>query len=206
MGVTRKGKLAALTNYRDSNTLASNAPSRGMCVAALSQNDQDSEYTRWLTQTADEYNGYSLLFGDLQRLCYFCNRSKAPQRIEPGLYGLSNRLLDTPWPKVREGKAALLRVVMQKEAIDPQTLFDILADESLPPAEQLPDTGVGPQWERIFSPRFISSQDYGTRSSTVLLYERSGRLRMIERTFIAIGRAGPLNPQQYHTRTFTFTV
>ena len=205
MGVTRRGKLAALTNYRDPHAVIAKAPSRGLLVGRyLTRNDSAAEYARLLRQTANEYNGYSLLFGDFKELFYFCNRARAPQRIQPGLYGLSNRFLDTPWPKVREGKAALECVVVDNRIIDPQACFDILSDRTLPPVDQLPDTGVGLHWERILSPRFIAIPDYGTRSSTVLLCEKSGRVQMIERTFVSKGKPGPLDPQIFQTCAFEF--
>jgi uncharacterized protein with NRDE domain len=103
--------------------------------------------------------------------------------LGPGLYGVSNHLLDTPWPKVAEGKKALGNLLLRQRRPAPEDLFALLSDRTCPKDEELPDTGVGLEWERVLSSRFISSPVYGTRSSTVLLVDAGDRVTFVERTF-----------------------
>ena len=115
-----------------------------------------------------------------------------------GVHGLSNRLLDTPWPKVERGRGALRELLEGKDGPSPGALFEILQDRSRPPDEQLPETGVGIEWERILSPLFIESPAYGTRSSTILLIDREGVVTFIERVFN--GRTEPRAERRFDFR------
>jgi uncharacterized protein with NRDE domain len=146
-----------------------------------------ADYLQRVAQRADHYNGFSLLVGDRDELAYFSNRSGGPQRLEAGLYGLSNHLLDSPWPKVRRGKAALDRVVATP---DPQedALLALLADTTIAPDEQLPDTGVGLEKERWLSPVFVRNPVHGTRCSTAVLVHASGQCRFVEQSYDAEGK------------------
>ena len=183
LGITRKGRLAALTNYRDPASLKIGAPSRGRLVSDYLRGRETPEvYLRRIGPDADRFNGFSLLVGDPDQLFCFSNRG-APQCLGPGIYGLSNHLLDTPWPKVAQGKRALKALLKEKKGLSPEALFELLADGSRPPDGRLPDTGVGLEWERILSPLFIESPVYGTRSSTVLLIDRNGKVTFVERGF-----------------------
>jgi uncharacterized protein with NRDE domain len=105
--------------------------------------------------------------------------------VEPGIYGLSNGLLDSPWPKVEQGKAALASALHQGATI--ADLFALLADRQIAPDALLPDTGIALHTERLLSARFIHSPGYGTRTSTVLRYSREGVLEFYERNFSAAG-------------------
>ena len=111
---------------------------------------------------------------------------------------MSNRLLDTPWPKVEKGREALLGLLGGKDGPSPGALFEILQDRSRPPDGQLPETGVGIEWERILSPLFIESPAYGTRSSTVLLIDRDGMVTFVERGFN--GRTEPRAERRFDFR------
>ena len=104
-------------------------------------------------------------------------------KISPGTHGLSNHFLDTPWPKVVKGKAGVQKLVEQNRVIQPDELFDVQQDAEPFPVEQLPDTGVGPQLERLLSSLFIKSEGYGTRSSTALLIDRENNITFVERTY-----------------------
>ncbi len=183
LGVTRGGRLAAVTNYRDPDERRSGAPSRGLLVRDfLCANAPVTEYLRALDRRAGEYSGFNLLLGDGRQLGYFASRTGQGRLLPPGLYGLSNHLLDTPWPKVTAGKTALAQLVAAP-AIDPLALFDLLADTVRPPDCQLPDTGIGRDWERLLSSRFIAGPTYGTRSSTVVLFDGESSVLFCERTF-----------------------
>lgn len=185
LGITKKGRIAALTNYRDPASIKKGVPSRGWLVRNfLFGKEKPLSYLRNITSTAHEYNGFSLICGDLSGLYYYSNRgSEKPSKLSAGLYGLSNHLLDSPWPKVDRGKEALHSYLGQTENPDPEDIFRILMDQAKPPDESLPDTGVGLLWERILSSMFIASPEYGTRSSTVILIDKSHHVTFIEKVF-----------------------
>lgn len=182
-GVTRAGRVAALTNYRDPADLVRHGPSRGNLVSGFLQAQGGAgEFVARLRREGETYGGYNLVMGEADRL--FCYSSKTDHlvRIEPGIHGLSNHLLDTPWPKVVRGKEALGRL-LEKEEVAPEELFALLADKSHPPDDQLPDTGVGLDMERLLSPVFIESERYGSRCSTVLTVDSAGKATFVERSF-----------------------
>ena len=184
LGVTRGGRVAALTNFRDPRSKTDGAPSRGFLVSDFLLKTQPArEYLEDLAARARLYNGFNLIAGDARGLFYYSNRSGAPAELKPGVYGLSNHLLDTPWPKVGRGAAALAEAVRRDPTLAPETLFDILADDARAADEFLPDTGVGLELERVLSPLFIRSPVYGTRCSTALLVGTDGRVTFAERTF-----------------------
>jgi uncharacterized protein with NRDE domain len=182
LGVTRSGRFAALTNYRDPARNKTGAPSRGELVHRFLSDGQTAEnYLSELESCAHRYNGFNLVFGDLDGLWCFSNCGEGEQALAPGVYGLSNHLLDTPWPKVARGKSALNGAL--RALPDEAQLFTLLRDDSIAPDEALPRTGVSLEWERLLSAAFIHSPQYGTRSATVLLRDRSGRVRFIEQGF-----------------------
>jgi len=182
LGVTRNGRFAALTNYRESGMIAENTDSRGVLVRRYLEGiDTAGDYlTRVVTQSS-KYRGFNLLAGNTESLHYFSNRGGSPTELPSGLYGLSNHLLDTPWPKVEAGKAAL-RSTLREAVLDIDALFRILGNKTPAPDEQLPDTGVGLEWERLLSPIFVESERYGTRSSTILLLDSDNQVSFIERS------------------------
>lgn len=183
MGVTRGARWAAITNYRDPSTRKDDVRSRGHLVADyLKEQAAPEPYLGQVANEADRYNGFNLLVGTLDEIGYYSNRDGAVRMLEPGLYGLSNHLLDTGWPKVERGRKKMRRLLDQ-DAVTPDELFDLLYDTAKPEDERLPDTGVGLAGERVLSPMFIQSDEYGTRSSTVLLIDRAGHVIFVERTF-----------------------
>ncbi len=183
MGVTRAGRFAALTNYRDPANIRPDAPSRGDLVTGfLKTTDSPAGYLSKLTETGRRYNGFNLLAGDADHLYHYSNRGGPPAPVPPGVHGLSNRLLNTPWPKVRRGVAAL-DACLQSDRIDPEALFAILMDRHRPADNKLPETGVGLEWERRLSTIFIDSPGYGTRCASVLMIDGDGRVTFIERGF-----------------------
>jgi len=146
LGITRRGKLAALTNYRDPASVKPHAPSRGHLVSDYLRNRQTPEnYIRRITPKAAQYNGFNLLVGNEAALFCFSNRSGL-KAVSPGIHGMSNHLLDTPWPKVEKGKRALDELLDRKGNPSPAALLDLLTDRSHPPDGQLPVTGAGLDW------------------------------------------------------------
>lgn len=184
LGITRGGRLAALTNYRDPATLRHDTPSRGGLVSAYLEGKMPAaDYLALLRREGARYNGFNLLFGSVDRLFTHSNLAELPPLVPPCLHGISNHLVDTPWPKVVRGKELLARLLAADEELDPETLLALLADRDVPPDSFLPDTGVGLDRERQLAPIFIATPDYGTRSSTVILVDRKGEVRFVERSF-----------------------
>ncbi len=184
LGISRTGRLAAVTNYRDPASLKQDAPSRGELVSDYLHGRKNPEtFLCQLASRAPRYNGFSLLVGDGSGLVYFSNRGET-RRLAPGIHGMSNHLIDTPWPKVVRGKQALEALLLPRNDPSPEALLALLASRSRPPDESLPATGVGLEWERVLSPLFIESPTYGTRCSTVVLIDREGTVTFVERVFI----------------------
>ncbi len=184
MGITKNGKWAALTNYRDPNWKIENPPSRGELVLNyLLNGDTAKVYLDTLNKRADEYIGYNILLGDKEGITHFSNFDKSPKSISAGLHGVSNALLDTPWPKLELAKSSLQNLITNHD-IDKNKLFDFLNDDTQAPDDQLPDTGIPYKWEKAISSLFIKTENYGTRCSTILLIDHSGNIEFTERRFI----------------------
>jgi uncharacterized protein with NRDE domain len=183
LAVTRSGRIAALTNYREPHPVRHDAPTRGNLVSDFLAGDLPAgDYLQRLRRDSLPYSGYNLIVGDLTGLFYYSNKSDQLKQLPSGLYGLSNHLLDTPWPKVVRGKEGLARLLSSEE-VSPEALFGILADSTRAQDEALPDTGVGLERERLLSSIFIKGDVYGTRSSTVLLVDGEGEATFVERNF-----------------------
>jgi uncharacterized protein with NRDE domain len=183
LGIKKTGTIAMLTNYREPTHFGRNAPSRGWLVRDFLLGEEGPEsYIEAMTAKKDQYKGFSMIMGNLNRLFYFSNRGEM-RELSPGLYSLSNRLLDTPWPKTERGKKALESLLASKDDPLPEEIFAILNDRSKPEDSELPDTGIGLEWERILSSIFITSPVYGTRSSSVIMIDRKNHCMFIERVF-----------------------
>lgn len=183
MGVTTVGRFATLTNYRDPASFNPQARSRGQLVrdyltGALSPQDYIGTFAG---QDAD-FNGFNLLLGSRKEMYCYSNRNHRPQPVESGIHGLSNGLLDDPWPKVEKGKNMLAQI-MSHEEIDPEDLFAMMVNREPVPDQELPHTGVSLEMERMLAPLFVLDPTYGTRTITVLLMGRDGQVRFWERSF-----------------------
>jgi uncharacterized protein with NRDE domain len=194
LGVTRAGRFAAVTNFRSPGETRAAARSRGeLPVSFLAGDAPASTFARQAWMLRDAYNGFNLLLGDGEELWYAGSRDpEGPRRVEPGVHALSNALLDTPWPKASRSRERLGEALAQMEP--ERSVFALLADRSLAPDEELPDTGVGIEWERALSAPFIATERYGTRSSSYLALG-PGRARFVEREFAAGG--APLATREY---------
>jgi uncharacterized protein with NRDE domain len=207
MGITRSGRFAAITNYREVIAPMADSPSRGDLVADfLTGSASPRSYLKDARAKADQYSGFNLILGDTQALYYFGNRDGSIRLLEPGLYGLSNRLLDTDWPKVRAGKRQLAAALGPDNGgasrIDVPSLMTLLQNQEKAPDSQLPQTGVGIEAERMLAPAFITSRDYGTRSSSVLLIGRNDQVDFREICW-APGRSAPHPTEDRH---ISFTI
>lgn len=198
LGLTRAGRLALLTNVREPGRQVAGAPSRGALVVDWLAGQ--GEAPAFAAQLPPGHNGFNLVTADLARGAWHwvSNRAPAPVALGPGLHGLSNAALDTPWPKTVGLKAALARALDGATGAEPLVaqLLEALADATPAPDAALPDTGVGLARERQLSPRFVRLPDpehpalarYGTRCSTVLVREADGRTLVVERSVAADGR------------------
>jgi uncharacterized protein with NRDE domain len=184
LGVTTDGKLAAITNYRDPHQQVLDPPSRGTLVAGFLEDQSVTidKFQQTLNHDGQRYDGFNLLYGTVDDLHYFTNRGGSSGPITPGIHGLSNHLLDTRWPKVTVARSRL-RELLQFQRVEPEQIFEALSDPTPFEYRSLPDTGIGPERERLLSPIFITDEVYGTRSTTVLLIDRDGGVTFIEQTF-----------------------
>ena len=206
MGVSRSGRFAALTNYRDPASQRSDAPSRGELVSSVLGNEGSlRDALERMGRDASRYNGFNLLaaqwHAEASRAAIWILSSRAdarPQAIEAGVHALSNAALDTPWPKVERATRAM-RAAMHSAADRDELcaqLFALLADQDTARDDDLPQTGVALDVERALSAAFIRMPGYGTRSSTLLLVDREGDALFIER------RSEPESPVEKHRFDF----
>jgi uncharacterized protein with NRDE domain len=204
LGLTRTGRFAALTNYRDPErrrapvaggsapgastpgvatagvatagvvTPGVATPSRGALVTAVLASDAPvAEGLAYLRGVGADYPGFNLIFSDGERLGIYESVRGSGRELSPGIYGLSNHLLDTPWPKVQNAKGRLEAALLQ--TTDTAPLLALLRDDRPAPDEQLPQTGVRLEWERLLSSAFVRAPDYGTRCSTIVRIDHRGR-------------------------------
>jgi len=199
MGVNRAGRFVSVTNYRDPASHRPELRSRGLAVAEILADPRPgTELLRELAASGARYNGFNLVFGDRHAVFSYANRGDEGGRaLPPGIYGLSNHLLETPWPKVVRGKAKLAGYLADGRAPELDPLLDLLHDTTVVADDELPATGVGLEWERLLSPMFIVSAEYGTRASTAIVVSRDGLVRFAERSY---GPGGGL----IETRRFEF--
>ncbi len=182
LGLTTSGNFSAITNYRDIRNLKSNAPTRGKLITDFLLNNYSiSDFAKELKEKADLYNGYNLIFGNLNSLNYFSNHTKTFRELNPGIYGLSNHLLDTPWYKVEKSKKLFSEILAKKNPLT-EELFEILSDKSFSPDDLLPDTGLEKRVESAISAIFVSTPEYGTRASTIILVNHQNYATFIEKS------------------------
>jgi uncharacterized protein with NRDE domain len=183
LGIDRHGRLAAVTNYRQGQREPEAPRSRGHLVSDyLTAAIDGRDHVARVERDAALYNGFNLIAGDAGALFYFSNREGRARALGRGVYGLSNHLLDSPWPKVTSGKTGLTALLAGDGELIPD-LFALLADRRPATDDLLPRTGVSAEWERLLSSAFIASKEYGTRSSTVVLVGRDGGGVFVERSF-----------------------
>lgn len=178
MGITRNGRFAAVTNVRNGAPKCEDALSRGMLVANYLAGDSSPEqYVAEISGGANCYNGFNLLVGNADQLVWYTNVETDDERngkpLKPGIYGLCNATLDSPWPKVVRTKAQFASLLCQGAPED--AYFEMLTDTTKASDCRLPKTGVPLEWERAMSSVLIDTPEYGTRSSTIVhMHARSG--------------------------------
>lgn len=179
LGLTRTGRFAALTNFRDPERLRTGAPgvatpSRGGLVTSMLESGASvADGLAYLRGVGANYKGFNLIFSDGERLGIHESARGSGRELGPGIYGLSNHMLDTPWPKVLNAKSRLEAALLQMT--DTAPLLALLRDDRPAPDEQLPRTGMPLEWERLLSSAFVRAPDYGTRCSTIIRIDTHGR-------------------------------
>jgi uncharacterized protein with NRDE domain len=196
LGISKNGRVSMITNYRDPHNIRANAPSRGHLVSDyLAGTTNSFEYMQTLVPKAKDYNGFNLVTGTTDQLHYFSNYGDGITTMDKGLFGLSNHLLDTPWPKVKKGKEYVHDII--SKPFTSADLFQLLYNEQIAADDVLPDTGVGLERERWLSAMFIKSPGYGTRCSTVILVDYDNTVSFAERVY-------DLSTFSYSEKSFTF--
>jgi len=187
LGLDASGRMALVTNYRDPSLPRPEGTSRGSLIGEfLGGRLGAGEFVRETASRAQSFSGFSLLAMDQGGLGYVTSHPEPDARLlAPGVYGLSNRQLDTPWPKLLRTRGRFEQELASGPR--PDALMGILSDRAIADDESLPDTGIGLKWERLLSAPFIVSDDYGTRCSTVVLIGRDGQISAEERSHAADG-------------------
>lgn len=199
MGITRAGRFAAVTNFRDPSDKRSTARSRGALVTEfLLGSDTPARFLSELAARAHEFNGFNVIVGDGASLLYFGSRENVARPVEPGIHALSNHLLDEPWPKVVRARRHMEDAMAVAEPA--AQLFEMLSEQGLADDQALPDTGVGIAWERRLSSALITGEDYGTRASTVMTLAADGEVDFEERTRDANGAVSGVARQRFRLR------
>ena len=197
LGVTRKGRFAALTNFRDPSGRKTDAPTRGGLVSGFLTSDLEPQaYLEEIALSAPRYNGFSLLTGDIGGVFYFCSREGLVRQVPSSIHGLSNHLLDTPWPNVVRGKQRLQAGLENEHSAE--ALLDLMHDREQAGPGELPDTGIGTEMERVLSPALIVSPQYGTRASTAVLFGSDGGVSFNECTILRGGETGATLSLRFH--------
>lgn len=196
LGLNKAGKFTTVTNYRNGRERRDGLRSRGHLTRDYLTGDTNAtEYLATLTAEQQRYGAFNLLLGDQQGLHYLSNRSNAqPQRLGAGVYGLSNALLDSPWPKLQKVKQGL-KAALHASELSTQSLIDIMLDPTEADTHQLPDTGISAAWEKSLSACFIRIPEYGTRATTLLMQKPDGSTYIREQNFDAQGE-GPCHEYQ----------
>lgn len=192
LAVDRARRFGIVTNFRELQRPAPNSPSRGNLIPNYLRTPAGAgRFLEELEPTADEYSGFNLLLADHDSLWYASNRAERFARsLPPGIYGLSNEFLDTPWPKLQRVRRRFDPLMTEDTEVSKDELFAILADRTQAGVnEELPATGLSPEWEQLLSSPFISNKDYGTRCSTIVLVKASGAVSLTERRFDPSGTA-----------------
>jgi uncharacterized protein with NRDE domain len=195
MGITMQGRFAAVTNYRDLTNIKEDAPSRGiLTLDFLNTAISAEEYYENINPSLKDYNGFNLILGSVDELFYFSTHTNGFKNLEPGIYGLSNAILNTEWPKVKKSQD-VLSLLIKNDEIHPWELLSILNDTRKAKDDELPDTGVGMELEKVLSSIFIQSPKYGTRCSTAVVVDIKNNVRFAEKSFF--GNQGAFSNKDY---------
>ncbi len=200
MGVDKYGRIAAVTNFRNGREEKNGITSRGLLVSQYLQNRHSAiNYLEHCISKINNFNHFNLLLGDVDTLYFLSSREQQYRQLQTGIVGISNGDFNECWPKVERGKQQLSALIRTGQIDNHEAILALLADNQLPDDENLPDTGIGLEWERLLAPVFIRAEEYGTRASTVLTIDRGNNVRFSERVYDRQGKAE-------HTSCYEFTI
>lgn len=182
-GITTDGRMAFITFVRRREPRMAHPVPRGSIVPAFLRMPVAVEtFLDQLHQTRTQYLGYNLVCGDRERLFHYSNASGLVTQLTPGIHGVSNADLNTPWQKVSLGKERL-GALKNQEILDSQYLFGIAEDRKRANPDDVPkDTGMSLEREWYRSSIFVDAPDYGTRSTTLIVFRADGTVHFHERT------------------------
>jgi uncharacterized protein with NRDE domain len=185
LALHRSGKFAAVTNYRDADSSKRGKRSRGHLVSEFLQGGlAPNEYLK--TLKGDDFTGFNLLVSDGQTLAYLSNRSETSGELPPGVYGLSNATLDTPWEKVERSKNRLQGLI-DAGTVNETSLLRVLGDREKGPVDEVKSDRLPFATAHAITAPFIVLPEYGTRCSTVVIADQEDRWSLLERRFDADG-------------------
>lgn len=194
-GVNRQGQVAGITNLRLANRQETAMRSRGeLVLKAL--NPHSLICPNWLADHANDYRPFNLVFGQGTDLYCFNSLSKDTIKLAPGFHAICNGALNDVWPKMAKGRLALEQLINHSPSLAMQDLLNIMKDESQPNDSELPDTGVGLEWERRLAAIYIRHPEYGTRSTSILLQDNAGEIHFCEVRYD--GKSRQLGKQDFH--------
>lgn len=197
MGVDKKGRFAAVTNFRDIKNIKEDVRSRGdLPVNFLIGNQSSEEYSNVVFYEGSQYNGFNLLTMD-DEMAHISNYDKQVNILSPGVYGLSNALLDTPWPKVKKSKELFQSKI--KEDFQIEELIQLMQDDKVASDEDLPPTGLSLEMERAVSAMCIKTSNYGTCCSTAITIDFDGNVNYMEKSY-------PVGDRKDETKSFFFKI
>lgn len=178
-GITQTGRVAAITNYRSGFAFDPKLKSRGELVKKFLNSDiPPQQFLTIIRESKKEFNGYNFLFGDLDNLYWYSNQTDEFQLLAPGIYGICNHLLDTPWPKLMDAKLQL-KQMLDRGNVTPCDLLPIMLNKKRYTQEQLPDTGIEIEIEQGLSSIFVDLEKYGT-VLTSFIYMNNKSVRFYE--------------------------
>lgn len=186
LALHRNGRFATVTNFRDAQQSSAKFRSRGHLVSDfLRSAESPVDYLNTIDGPA--YAGFNLLVCDGQTLAYLSNRGDGAQELGPGIYGLSNALLDSPWHKVVRSKDKFASLIHDNK-VNETELFRLLNDREKGPANDVESGSLPFAMAHAISAPFIVLPDYGTRSSSVVTLDSTNSWRFVERRFDASGK------------------
>jgi uncharacterized protein with NRDE domain len=193
LGLNKQGRFSALTNFRQPHLIDKNKQSRGdLVLQALAQ--QDDEITKRLTKSSTNYNGFNLVFGQLDNLVCFDNVSQKQQVLASGFHSLCNGALDDIWPKMALGQTKLANAI-KDHSLDIEELFTLMKSDQQAQTEHLPKTGVPLSWEQLLSSIFIISPEYGTRTTNIITLDDEGKVAIYDQSYNEQGEC--INKQSF---------
>jgi len=197
LGINQYGKIAALTNHRDLSNIKENATSRGHIITDFLKSDLSTDQQlKDIASDSSKYNGFNLIAGTVDDLYFLSNHSNEFHKIKPGLYGISNASLNTPWPKTNTALEHFTTALNDRSP-DETVIFDFLKNTDRYPDRLLPKTGLAPELEKAVSSVFILTEDYGTRSSALLMIDNKGDVNFTEKTYLP-GTTEVTNTEKLH--------